>query len=174
MAGAQSKETFVSEKSDLAYRPCVGVMLLNPEGLVWIGRRADKPNDEGAANGGRCRKAASTRARTPPRPPCASYLRKPRSRSAEVIAEAPEWYKYDLPAHLIGKSWGGKYRGQTQKWFALRFTGRDRESISSRPATSRNSTNGAGQIWTRSSASLCPSSVQVYERVIAAFRHLGA
>ena len=45
-------------------------------------------------------------------------------RSAEIIAEAPGWYNYDLPEHLIGKSWKGKYRGQTQKWFAARFTRR--------------------------------------------------
>src|SRR4029078_8815980 len=47
--------------------------------------------------------------------------------SAEVIAESPNWYNYDLSPHLIGKSWNGKYRGQTQKWFALRFTGTDSE-----------------------------------------------
>ena len=47
--------------------------------------------------------------------------------SAEIIAEAPEWYYYDLPPHLIGKSWGGRYRGQKQRWFAFRFLGEDRE-----------------------------------------------
>ena len=47
--------------------------------------------------------------------------------SAEIIAESRGWYNYDLPEHLIGKSWKGKYRGQTQKWFALRFTGEDSE-----------------------------------------------
>lgn len=44
---------------------------------------------------------------------------------AEVIEEHPEWLTYDLPPHLIGVALGGRYRGQTQKWFALRFLGRD-------------------------------------------------
>jgi putative (di)nucleoside polyphosphate hydrolase len=46
---------------------------------------------------------------------------------AEIIAEHPKWLNYDLPPELLGKSFGGKYRGQTQKWFALRFLGTDAE-----------------------------------------------
>jgi putative (di)nucleoside polyphosphate hydrolase len=48
-------------------------------------------------------------------------------RSAEEIAELPRWLTYDLPPELIGQAWGGRYRGQKQKWFAYRFTGQDDE-----------------------------------------------
>lgn len=48
-------------------------------------------------------------------------------RSVEIIAEHPRWINYDLPQELIGKAWGGRYRGQTQKWFAFHFLGRDAE-----------------------------------------------
>jgi putative (di)nucleoside polyphosphate hydrolase len=49
------------------------------------------------------------------------------TRNAEILAEHPEWLSYDLPAHLIGVALGGRYRGQAQKWFALRFLGEDSE-----------------------------------------------
>ena len=81
-----------------AYRPCVGVMLLNRQGLVWIGRRFRRSRmKRAAANGGRCRKAASTRTRTRPLAPLRELYEETAVRSAEIIAEAPEWYKYDLP-----------------------------------------------------------------------------
>ena len=48
-------------------------------------------------------------------------------RSVEVLAETPGWYSYDLPPALLPKAWGGRYRGQKQKWFAMRFTGDDNE-----------------------------------------------
>src|SRR5262245_64309261 len=55
-------------------------------------------------------------------------------RSARIIAEAPGWYRYDLPAHLIGIAWGGRVRGQRQKWYAARFEGEDEEiDISAAP-----------------------------------------
>lgn len=47
--------------------------------------------------------------------------------NVEIIAESKDWLNYDLPEHLIGKLWGGKYRGQTQRWFLMRFLGSDDE-----------------------------------------------
>ncbi len=48
-------------------------------------------------------------------------------RSAAILRETTDWFTYDLPAHLIGRSWGGRYRGQRQKWFLMRFSGNDSE-----------------------------------------------
>ena len=93
--------------------------------------------------------------------------------SAHVIAEAPGWYNYDLPAHLIGKSWKGKYRGQTQKWFALRFTGADSEINLAPPGHAREFDQWR---WAKMDDILdiiVPFKRPVYERVIQAFRHLG-
>ena len=76
---------------------------------------------------GRCRRAASTRARTPTRPRCASSTRRPISARCEKLGEIAEWLTYDIPREIVGEAWGGKYRGQKQKWYALRFTGNDSE-----------------------------------------------
>ena len=103
-------------------------MLINREGLVWIGRRFDKQNDEGKGHWWQMPQGGIDKGEDPGAPRlCASWPRKPQSPPPAIIAESPEWYNYDLPDHLIGKSWKGKYRGQTQKWFALRFLGDDSE-----------------------------------------------
>ena len=67
-------------------------------------------------------------------------------RSAAVIAESADWHNYDLPPDLLGRALGGRYRGQTQKWFLLRFTGRRRRSEHRSPRTTiPSSTPGAGR-----------------------------
>lgn len=114
--------------SKLAYRPCVGIMILNRDGLVWIGRRSDAKNKiegngswwqmpQGGIDPGEEPRAAARR----------ELYEETRIRSAEIIAEHSRWLNYDLPPALIGNKWGGKYRGQTQKWFAMRFLGDDSE-----------------------------------------------
>src|SRR6266540_3401826 len=110
-------------KKELGYRPCVGVMLLNRDGLVWIGRRADMPNPEGDGQWWQMPQGGIDEGEDPRDSALRELAEETSIRSATIIAEAPEWYRYDLPEQLIGKSWGGRYRGQTQKWFAARFTG---------------------------------------------------
>jgi putative (di)nucleoside polyphosphate hydrolase len=114
-------------KKELGYRPCVGVMLLNRDGLVWIGRRADKPNPEGDGQWWQMPQGGIDKGEDPRETALRELAEETSIRSATIIAEAPEWYRYDLPKQLIGKSWGGRYRGQMQKWFAARFTGDDSE-----------------------------------------------
>ncbi|MGA7268332.1 MAG: RNA pyrophosphohydrolase, partial [Aestuariivirga sp.] len=110
-----------------AYRPCVGAMLINREGLVWIGRRFDKQNDEGKGQWWQMPQGGIDKGEDPGPAALRELAEETAVTSAAIIAESPEWYTYDLPDHLIGKSWKGKYRGQTQKWFALRFLGDDGE-----------------------------------------------
>ena len=114
--------------SKLPYRPCVGALILNPAGLVWVGHRFDTPHSE---------EARGTWWQMPQggidkgEDPASAVLREVREETAmtslTIIAELPGWHDYDLPPALKGRMWGGKYRGQTQKWFALRFTGDDDE-----------------------------------------------
>jgi putative (di)nucleoside polyphosphate hydrolase len=156
------------------YRPCVGVMLLNPSGLVWIGRRADKQNDEGTGHWWQMPQGGIDKGEEPRDAVLRELYEETAVRSAEIIAEAPDWYKYDLPRHLIGKSWGGRYRGQTQKWFALRFTGEDSE-IDLHPPGHKQEFDA----WRWASMDeildlIVPFKRSVYEQVIAAFRHLAA
>ena len=104
----------------LPYRPCVGMMLLNLEGLVFAAKRIDTIAEawqmpQGGIDAGEDAREAALR----------ELEEEIGTNKAEIIAESREWLSYDLPDHLVPKLWGGKYRGQTQKWFALRFTGSD-------------------------------------------------
>jgi putative (di)nucleoside polyphosphate hydrolase len=116
----------------LPYRPCVGLMVINTKGLIWIGERTGTPNQDAAARGklggwwqmpqggideGEDPKAAALR----------ELFEETGMKTATIVAESARWHNYDLPQDLLGRVWGGKYRGQTQKWFLLRFTGAEAE-----------------------------------------------
>jgi putative (di)nucleoside polyphosphate hydrolase len=109
----------------LPYRPNVGACLFDRRGLVLMCRRADLPNAEGAAGGWQLPQGGMD----PGEDPRVAVLRELAEEigtdRAEILAEHPRWLTYDLPPDLLGRALGGKYRGQRQKWFALRFTGRD-------------------------------------------------
>jgi len=110
---------------DLPYRDNVGAVLFNRDGLVFVARRADLPNAEGSPGGWQLPQGGMD----PGEDPRVAVLRELEEEigtaCAEILAEHPAWLTYDLPAHLIGKALGGRYRGQRQRWFALRFTGED-------------------------------------------------
>ena len=111
--------------SALPYRPNVGAVLFNRDGRVFVARRADLPNAEGPAGGWQLPQGGID----PDEDPRAAVLRELAEEigtdRAEIIGEHPEWLTYDLPPELVGVALGGRYRGQTQRWFALRFTGED-------------------------------------------------
>lgn len=104
----------------LPYRPCVGLMLLNARGEIFAGRRIDGSGDawqmpQGGVDEGEGLQEAALRElgeETGLRPEHVS-----------LIGESASWIQYDLPPELLGKIWGGRYRGQQQKWFALRLIG---------------------------------------------------
>ena len=83
---------------------------------------------------GRCRRAASTRARTLWPAALRELYEETNIRSVEKLGEIDEWLTYDIPREIVGQAWKGKYRGQKQKWFALRFTGDEREIDIAHPA----------------------------------------
>lgn len=117
----------------LPYRPCVGIMLLNGSGHVWLGHRFDEPNDEGAGTWWQMPQGGIDAGEDPGLAAKRELYEETTVRSAEIIGQASRWFTYDLPAKLIGKSWGGRYRGQTQLWFVMRFTGNDSEIDVSAP-----------------------------------------
>lgn len=113
---------------ELAYRPCVGLMVINRDGLVWVGRRADVPGDaEGRGTWWQMPQGGIDPGEEPATAARRELFEETAIVSAEQIGETSKWLTYDLPDHLIGVAWGGKYRGQKQKWFAFRFTGDDSE-----------------------------------------------
>jgi len=116
--------------SKLPYRPCVGAMILNACGLVWIGHRFDMPNSEEArGRWWQMPQGGIDKGEDPANAVMREVREETGMTSLHVAAELPGWHNYDLPLELKGKMWGGKYRGQTQKWFALRFTGADSEVV---------------------------------------------
>lgn len=106
----------------LPYRPNVGAALFNPQGQVLVARRRDVPR----ALGGWQMPQGGIDAGEDPRGAVLRELAEEiGTAQADIIGEHPEWLTYDLPADRIGKALGGRYRGQTQRWFALRFLGAD-------------------------------------------------
>jgi putative (di)nucleoside polyphosphate hydrolase len=116
------------DPAGLGYRACVGIMLVNRQGLVWIGCRADSKNEaEGRGAWWQMPQGGIDENEDPEKAALRELFEETGIRSVEVIGEHPEWINYDLPRDLVGKAWGGRYRGQKQKWFAMRFLGRDDE-----------------------------------------------
>ncbi len=105
---------------DLPYRPGVGIMLVNPHNLVFVARRIDMVSEawqmpQGGIDEGE--------------PPEHAALRELREETgtgkAVITSQSKGWHCYDLPRELVPTIWGGRYRGQKQKWFLMRFTGKD-------------------------------------------------
>ena len=104
----------------LPYRKGVGTMLVNPRAEVFVARRNDMISEawqmpQGGIDEGEAPRAAALR----------ELKEEIGTDAAKIVAESKDWLTYDLPVDLIPKIWGGRYRGQKQKWFLLRFIGRD-------------------------------------------------
>ena len=105
---------------DVLYRPNVGVMLLSPVGRVFVAKRIDYPGEawqmpQGGIDEGETPREAALR----------ELEEEIGTTKVELIGETRGWFRYDLPPELQGRLWGGRWRGQRQKWFAMRFTGAD-------------------------------------------------
>lgn len=163
-------------RRNLPYRPCVGVMLVNRQGLVFVGRRRNKRQPEHVAPGHEWQMPQG--GIDPGEQPYVAALRELHEetnvRSVELIAEAPAWYSYDLPQDVAKKAWRGGYRGQTQKWFALRFTGDESEIDIHDPGPGHKPEFDAWR-WediSRLPELIIPFKRQVYEQVVADFAPL--
>jgi len=110
-------------ESDLPfYRPAVGIMLVNAAGLAFIGRRIDMPAGlaawqmpQGGIDPGESPREAAFR----------ELKEEVGTDKADILVETESWLHYDLPVDIVPRMWSGRWRGQRQKWFLMRFTGSD-------------------------------------------------
>ncbi len=158
------------------YRRCVGVMLLNHAGLAFIGRRRPKGSHDivnarfewqmpqGGIDEGEEPAAAALR----------ELYEETNVRGVAPLAEIEPWLSYDLPPDSISR-WKGKYVGQTQKWFAMRFTGQDSEIDIAHPAGGAHQPEFDEWRWERPERLpelIVPFKRAVYERVVREFAHV--
>ena len=164
------------DPATLPYRPCVGIMVLNSEGRVWTGKRVVIPKGEmdgalklwqmpqGGIDEGEEAEPAARR----------ELLEETGISSVELLAEAPDWIRYELPPELLGIALKGRYRGQAQRWFAYRFLGKESEIRIDPPPGGHTA---EFEVWTWRTMDevldlVVPFKRPVYEQVVAAFRHL--
>ena len=152
------------EIAKLPYRPCVGLMLMNAEGRVFVGMRNDGPQDawqmpQGGVDKGEDPRDAALRELWEETGVTADLV--------EIIAETEGWLPYDLPYDIVPHIWKGRYRGQEQKWFLLRFTGAD-DQINIE-TDHPEFTRWKWQEPDRLIAEIVPFKRDVYERVVEAF-----
>jgi putative (di)nucleoside polyphosphate hydrolase len=119
---------------DLPYRPCAGLCVLNRDGRVFIGRRIDGPEHVDAVHAWQMPQGGVDAGEDPWPAALRELHEETNIRSVAKLGEIDEWLCYDIPRDLVGQAWKGRYRGQCQKWYALRFTGSEREIDIAHPA----------------------------------------
>jgi len=118
----------------LPYRPCAGLAVLNHQGLAFIGRRIDGPEHIDNTHVWQMPQGGIDAGEDPWPAALRELQEETNITSVARLGEIADWLNYDIPPEIAGHAWNGKYRGQTQKWFALRFTGKDSEIDIEHPA----------------------------------------
>jgi putative (di)nucleoside polyphosphate hydrolase len=155
----------MKDTENLPYRPCVGVMLINSAGLIFAGKRLDSTAGawqmpQGGIDEGEKPRTAALR-----------ELCEETSVTADLVERVEKtkgWVTYDLPPDLLGNAWGGRFRGQRQKWFLYRFLGSDAQVniATDHPEFSEWRWIAADDML----AAIVPFKREVYAKIIAAFR----
>lgn len=160
----------------LPYRPCAGIALFNRDGKVFVGRRSDGPEEaegagrwwqmpQGGIDEGEDLVAAARR----------ELHEETNVTSVSLIRLASDWLLYDLPPELLGKAWGGKFRGQRIRYVAFRFEGDDSEVDVIRPGNGRFKAEFVAWRWEALRdlpGNIIPFKRQIYEAVAREFRDL--
>lgn len=166
----------ITDPLTLPYRPCVGVMVLNQAGLVWVGRRIALSDSElagteklwqmpqGGVDEGEDPLAAAKR----------ELYEETGMSSVSLLGQTPDWISYDLPSDMLGIALRGKYRGQIQKWFAFRFEGHESE-IAIQPPPGGHEAEFDAWEWKKMADLpdlIVPFKRPVYQQIVSYFRYL--
>ncbi len=165
-----------SAAADLPYRACVGITLIARSGLVFIGRRRADAGPEHVADGRAWQMPQG--GIDPGEDPREAALRELYEEtnvapaSVRFLAEAPDWLSYDLPPAVLKQAWKGRYRGQSQKWFAFGFLGDEAEIDVASPGGGAHPSEFDAWRWEPMAGLpdlIVPFKRPVYEGVVAAF-----
>lgn len=157
----------------LPYRPSVGIMLINAEGKVWTGQRTPKWMGKGAAAIWQMPQGGILKFETPRAAAFRELAEETSIRSAVLIGELPRPLTYELPRDLMGIALKGRYRGQRQWWFAMRFTGRDSDiDIAAKVGRKAEFDAWAWRDIGELPDLVVPYKRAMYDTLVAEFRHL--
>jgi putative (di)nucleoside polyphosphate hydrolase len=165
----------VTRLEDLPYRPCVGMMVLNRDGRVFIGRRIDGPEHVDNVHVWQMPQGGVDEGEDPYPAALRELYEETNIRSVEKIGEIKDWLFYDIPREIVGQAWKGKYRGQKQKWYALRFSGDESEIDIAHPGGGGHKPEFVEWRWEplkNLPGLIVPFKRDVYERVVAEFAPL--
>ncbi|MEM7568127.1 MAG: RNA pyrophosphohydrolase [Pseudomonadota bacterium] len=163
-----------SRRETLPYRPCVGVAVFNRDGHVWVGKRVDDHGGEhvDATHAWQMPQGGIDKGEAPIDAAWRELFEETHIKSASLLAEAPDWYNYDIP-HARTRRWRQRYRGQTQRWFAFLFEGDEAEiDISGHEGGEREFVDWAWRPIEELPGLIIPFKRPVYEQVVTAFAHL--
>jgi putative (di)nucleoside polyphosphate hydrolase len=164
----------MTDYDSLPYRPCAGLAVINRDGLVFIGRRRSGPEHIDSTHVWQMPQGGIDEGEDPYAGALRELYEETSIRSVEKLGEVAEWLAYDIPRDIVGAAWHGKYRGQKQKWYALRFTGDDSEIDIAHPPDGHEPEFIAWR-WEKPDnlpALVVPFKRPTYERVMAEFASL--
>jgi putative (di)nucleoside polyphosphate hydrolase len=156
------------------YRPCVGIMLLNNDGLVFVGRRISPAADHVPAHAWQMPQGGIDEGEEPYAAALRELHEETNVVTVSLLATAPDWYSYDVPGGMIRKGGREGFKGQRQKWFALRFDGEESEINVEHPGGEAHAEFDAWR-WEkleRLPELVVPFKRPVYEKVVEVFRPL--
>jgi putative (di)nucleoside polyphosphate hydrolase len=154
------------------YRPCVGIAVFNAEGRVFVGRRRTHGATGSLRHAWQMPQGGIDPGEEPIDAARRELFEETNIRSVALLGETDDWLSYDIPAPLAGLSWKGRYIGQTQKWFAFRFTGEEGEIDIDRPGGGKHKPEFGAWRWERLEHLpdlIVPFKRPVYESIAAAF-----